>query len=72
MRVVVRNISGVVIILGADPASINSTERPETFQLDTSTTETFIIAPFQTLYAMGLLVSGGRVSVAISEAWPVS
>lgn len=68
MRVVVNNVGGTLLILSHD--ATNLTTQPAlagTFQLLVGQKETFVLAPKQSLFAVGQ-GTGGQASVAKSVA----
>ena len=73
VRVLVRNVSAVQIFLGGDAQSTLTVDGPgsTTYQLDPDDSEVFVLAPGQTMYAIGA-AAGGAVSVSVSDALPRS
>ena len=72
LRIVVRNISGAVILLSHNSTTLNQPPvLADTFQLGPGTESVFILVPKQGIYA-GAAGAGGIVSIAVSEAIPIS
>lgn len=71
-RALVRNVGGAVAFLGGTRENVLGPSGPasSTFQLFPATSEVFVLAPGQTLYAVGAGV-GTTVSVSLSDAIPI-
>jgi hypothetical protein len=73
VRVLVRNAGANLIFLsGTAEDTIGSDGNPSsaTYRLPAASTDVFVLAPGQTLYAAGAGV-GGTICVAVSEAIPL-
>lgn len=72
VRVVVRNTSGVPLRLSFEASSLAPIAASvDIFMLPVGTSETFVLAPNQLLYAVAL-GAGGQLSYASSDALPFS
>jgi hypothetical protein len=70
-RVVARNTSAVALLFAFDVNDLsNATNTASCFRQPASSSDVFLLAPGQSLYATGV-AAGGAVSVAISEAFPL-
>lgn len=73
VRVLVANVGAVPLAVGATPAAVagNAVNTGANFRLPAGRSEVFVLAPRQSLYAVGI-GGGGRVSYSISEALPMA
>jgi len=70
-RVVARNTSAVAVLYAFDPNDLSSANNASAcFRQPATSSDVFLLAPGQTLYAMGVALAGA-VSIAISEAFPL-
>jgi len=74
IRVLVRNdpSSAVSVIFAHDTGAFGSAIAiggPETFAISPADSEVFLLAPFQSLYA--LTTGAARIFLAVSEAFPI-
>lgn len=71
MRVLVRNVGGVLMFIGGNPEDVAGPDGPvtATYRLPPGQEDVFILAPEQTLYAVAA-GGGGLGSVSYSEAIP--
>lgn len=69
VRVVVKNIGAVPLFVGTADQDLVTDEGPSstTWQLDPISSEVFVLAPRQLMFAVGS-VAGGRINVSVSEA----
>ena len=72
IRVSVRNVGGAVLVFGYSSSDVVGEGGPTSsvYRLPLGASEIFVLAPKQTLYAVGV-GAGGVVSVSVSEAIPV-
>jgi hypothetical protein len=72
LRVVVRNTGPNLVLLAHDAGTLsNAPATANTFKLFPPFEDTYVLAPGEGLYAVSI-GAGGEVSVAISEALPIS
>lgn len=72
VRVVINNIGGALVFLAHDQATLTASPVvANAYQLKTDKEVIIMLAPMQSLYAAAV-GAGGMVSVAISDALPVS
>lgn len=70
MRVVVRNNGGNVLLIAFETPSLSDVNNMGSiYQLPVGQSETFVLAPQQSIFAAGL-GGGGTASIAASEAIP--
>ena len=70
-RVVARNTSAVAVLYAFDTNDLTSANNASSaFRQPAASSDVFLLAPGQTLYAMAV-AAGGAVSIAISEAFPL-
>ena len=72
VRVLVRNVGAVPLFVAFADQDVVTAEGPssKTFQIDPLSSDVFVLAPEQMMFAVGAVV-GGRVSVSVSEALPL-
>ena len=72
LRVLVRNVGGVQLFISHELQNLtNVNSNGGTYQLPAGQSDVFVVAPSQSLFAASL-GGGGKVSLAISEAVPLS
>lgn len=73
MRCEVKNVGGVLLFFGVSSGDVGGNDGPTTavFRVPPGDTDIFVLIQGQTLYAVGA-GAGGLVSVAVSEAIPLS
>lgn len=70
-RVVVRNFSAVAAYVAFDSNDLKGVGSSAAFRIPNRSSDVLLLAPGQTLFALGE-AANAQVSVAISEAFPVS
>jgi hypothetical protein len=73
VRVLVNNIGPVDVLIGLTTTAVagTATGSQGNFRLQAGRDFVFVLAPRQTLYAVGI-GNGGRLSYAVSEALPIA
>lgn len=71
IRVLVNNVGTTLIFIAGETASVAPQPGTDTYRIAAGEQHVFVLAPQEAVYGIAA-GAGGLMSVAISEAWPVT